>query len=821
MLLSRRMRPRFDSNHMPFSRLLAGILATAVSFALGSTSRAVESPGTPARTVNFRTDIQPILAQRCYRCHGPDQAKGGLRLSSRDGTFAELESGERAVVPGQPDESIILERVTSTDEGSRMPPEGKPLSDEQVAALRAWIESGAKWQDHWAFEPVTRPAPPEVSNAAWARNPIDRFVLDKLTSRGLEPATPAGKASLLRRAYFDLIGLPPTPEEIDAFLADTADDAYEKVVDRLLASPRYGERWARHWLDLVRYADTNSFERDGVKPNAWRYRDYVIRSFNDDKPYDRFVREQLAGDELPEVTTDTLTATGYYRLGLWDDEPADPLQARYDELDDIVATTGQVFLGLTINCARCHDHKLDPIPQADYYRMVSFFNEIDRYNTKTCQVDVSPPEVAEQYRQHEARTSAIREAMTVIERAGIEKMSAEDQRRCEGPERGKVLKEKLQSCLSEEAWQAYSKRKDELAEADRAVLPPRDLVLGLGKTLDRPPPAHILSRGNPHVPGDEVQPAFLTALGGGTPRIVERASSMRTSGRRTALAEWIVSPTNPLAARVMVNRVWQHHFGRGLVRSSSNFGSLGNPPTHPELLDWLAAEFVELGWHFKPLHRLIVTSNTYRMSSAGNPQALAVDPENDLLWRFDMRRLSAEEMRDAMLATTGSLNLKMFGPGVYPKMSQEVLQSQSMPGSGWEKSPPEEQNRRSVYIHIKRSLVLPILAEFDVCDTDSSCAVRFATTQPTQALAMMNGEFSHEQAAALARRVQQEVPQDVDSQIARALRLALGRPIESREIEQGRRLIERLQSQHGLSPDKAFEYFCLTVLNLNEFVYLD
>ncbi|HVU89582.1 MAG TPA: DUF1553 domain-containing protein [Pirellulales bacterium] len=801
--------------------MLAGALAVAASLGRGVLSRAAEPPTAPANAVNFRTEIQPILAQRCYRCHGPDQAKGGLRLNSRDAAFAALESGQHAVVPGQPHESALIERVTSADEGTRMPPEGKPLSPEQIAVLRAWIASGAKWENHWAFEPVQRPPVPEVADAAWARNPIDRFVLDKLTARGLQPAVPAGKPALLRRVYFDLIGLPPTPEEVDAFLADTADDAYEKVVDRLLASPRHGERWARHWLDLVRYADTNSFERDGVKPNAWRFRDYVIRSLNDDKPYDRFVREQLAGDELPEVTTDTLTATGYYRLGLWDDEPADPLQARYDELDDIVATTGQVFLGLTINCARCHDHKLDPIPQADYYRMVSFFNEIDRYNTKTCQVDVSSPEVAEQHRKHDARTDAIREAMLLIERAGIEKMSAEDRRRTEGPDRGKVLKEKLQSCLSEESWQEYTKCKEELAEVERTVLPPREQILGLGKILDRPPPAHILARGNPHVPGDEVQPAFLAALGGGEPAIAPRADGARTSGRRSALADWIVSPTNPLSARVMVNRVWQHHFGRGLVRSSSNFGSLGNPPTHPELLDWLAAEFVDLGWHLKPLHRLIVTSNAYRMSSAGNSQALAADPENDLLWRFDMRRLAAEEMRDAMLATTGALNLKMFGPGVYPKMSQEVLHTQSMPGSGWEKSSPEEQNRRSVYIHIKRSLVLPILAEFDVCDTDSSCAVRFATTQPTQALAMINGEFAHEQAAALARRVKQEVPEDLAQQIARALRLALGRPVEAHQIEQGRQLIERLQSKHGLSAEKALEYYCLTVLNLNEFVYLD
>ncbi|MES1213277.1 MAG: PSD1 and planctomycete cytochrome C domain-containing protein [Singulisphaera sp.] len=794
---------------------LAAACCIAASFA--QSTRGADQPA--ATSINFRSDVQPLLAQRCYRCHGPDQAKGGLRLNSRDGAFAEVESGGFAVVAGRPDESLLIERITSSDDSLRMPPEGKPLSAEQVRILRDWIAAGAKWENHWAFEPVRRPEPPTVDNAQWNHNPIDRFVYSKLSDHGLSPAPPASKTSLLRRAYFDLTGLPPTPEEVDAFLSDPAPDAYEKVVDRLLASPRYGERWARHWLDLVRFADTNSFERDGVKPNAWRFRDYVIRSFNDDKPYDQFIREQLAGDELPEVTKETLTATGYYRLGLWDDEPADPLQARYDELDDIVATTGQVFLGLTINCARCHDHKLDPISQSDYYSMLSFFNEIDRYNTKTCQVDVSPADVAEKYREVEARKDSIREAMQSIERTGIEKMSAEDQRRTEGPERAAVLKEKLQSFLSEDEWQEYCRQRDQLAEVEKTPLPARETVLGLGKILETPPPAHILARGNPHVPGAEVKPAFLAALGGGAPDIPQAGA--HSSGRRSVIARWIASADNPLTARVMVNRVWQHHFGRGLVRSSSNFGSLGNPPTHPELLDWLAAEFVDLGWRFKPLHRLIVTSNAYRMSAASNEQALANDPENDFLWRFDMRRLAAEEVRDAMLATTGQLNLTMFGPGVYPRMSQEVLQSQSMPGSGWGKSTPEEQNRRSIYIHVKRSLVLPILAEFDVCDTDSSCAVRFATTQPTQALAMLNGEFSHDSAAALAQRVKQEVPSAVEEQVARALRLALGRPVEARQVEQGVQLIKRLQSRHGLSADKALEYYCLSVLNLNEFVYLD
>lgn len=777
-----------------------------------------------ASAIDFRRDVQPILAQRCFRCHGPDQAEGGLRLSSRDGAFAELDSGERAVVVGKPQESALLHRVTTDDDTLRMPPEGKPLKPEQVEILSRWIAEGAAWRDHWAFEPLVRPEVPEVTRTQWIRNPIDAFIAKGLEARGLEPAPPASKTALLRRAYYDLTGLPPTPEEVEAFLADDSSDAYERVVDKLLASPHYGERWGRHWLDLVRYAETNSFERDGVKPNAWRYRDYVIRSFNDDKPYDQFVREQLAGDELEQVTTDSLTATGYYRLGLWDDEPADPAQARYDELDDIVATTGQVFLGLTVNCARCHDHKLDPISQADYYQLVAFFNEIPRYHPEGSQMDVSPPEVAEQYQRIEAQKAEVRKQMEPIEQAGIVKMSAEDQRKTEGPERTQVLKEKLKDHLDKHQWDQYLALRAEMIKLNRTKLPPRETVLGVGKCLPEPPKTFVLVRGNPHVPGAEVKPAYLTTLGGGEPsRSTGSALSAdrKSAGLRSELANWIVSPENPLTARVLANRLWQYHFGRGIVRSSSNFGNLGTPPTHPELLDWLAAELIRQGWHLKPMHRMIVLSNAYRMSSIADPKALQADPENDLFWRFDMRRLGAEEVRDSMLAASGELNLALYGPSIYPALSKEVLHSQSMPGAGWGTSSPEEQCRRSIYIHVKRSLVVPLLAEFDLCDTDGSCSVRFSTTQPTQALAMLNGDFAHQQASAFANRLRRERPGDVTAQVERGLRIALSSPADPKLVERGVTLIETLQKKHSVSPEKALDCFCLMVLNLNEFMYLE
>ncbi|MBL8830608.1 MAG: PSD1 domain-containing protein [Planctomycetaceae bacterium] len=794
--------------------------------------------------IDFRRDIQPLLASRCYKCHGPSTAEGGLRLDDRTAALKPADSGKHAVVPSKPQESELLKRTSASDESERMPPDGKPLTAAQIALLRDWIAQGAEFRNHWAFEPVTRPTPPTVKQQTWVKNPIDAFVLHGLEHAGLQPAPPADPVTLIRRITFDLTGLPPTPAEVDEWqeklkaesrkLGDQVSshdsaafsDQLSALVDKLLDSPRYGERWARHWLDLVRYADTNSFERDGVKPNAWKYRDYVIRSFNDDKPYDRFIKEQLAGDEFPQPTIDALTATGYYRLGLWDDEPADRKLARYDELDDILSTTSQVFLGLTLGCARCHEHKIDPIPQRDYYSMLAFIHEVPSYGTRSTQgmasqSDVSPPEIVAQHIQKEERKRRVEKELRDIERAGIVKMSSEDQRKSEGGGRRKLLEEKLRDYLDAEQWKQYGELQAELKQIEQLQLPPRETVLAVAYEAKQAPETFIWQRGNPHVPGAKVEPAFLTVLGGETPRIAPSSAAAKTTGRRTALANWLASDKNPLTARVMVNRVWQFHFGRGLVRSSSNFGYASTPPTHPELLDWLASEFMRNGWKLKDLHKLIVLSNTYRMSSHANATALAKDPTNDRLWRFDMRRLSAEEMRDAMLAVTGQLNLAMFGPGVRPEISAEVLAGQSNPGSGWAVSPKAEQNRRSIYVHVKRSLILPLLADFDFCDTDTSCAVRFSTTQPTQALGMINGKFAHDQATAFADRLRREAGADVEKQVTLALRLALGRPTTPADIDHGKQLIAALRERHKLSADQALKYYCLTVLNLNEFAYLD
>ncbi|HWB10102.1 MAG TPA: DUF1549 domain-containing protein [Pirellulales bacterium] len=951
---------------------LAALVCSSVlcSVALG------QSAPTPTQ-VDFGRDIQPLLAKRCFACHGPDKGEGGLRLNQRDTALAQLDSGAHALVPGEPDRSELLRRITSADEGERMPPEGKPLEAEQVALIRQWIAEGARWEEHWAFQPLMQPRVPEVAGREWVRNPIDAFILSRLEQSGLQPAPPADRAALIRRAYYDLTGLPPTPAEVGDFLSDPSPDAYERLVDRLLASPQYGERWARHWLDTVRYAETNSFERDGAKPHAWRYRDYVIRSFNGDKPYDQFIREQLAGDEMSPGTTEGLIATGFYRLGLWDDEPADRLQAQFDSLDDLVTTTGQVFLGLTVNCARCHDHKIDPIPQRDYYRLLAFFHGIkpmttvgpnieqplfatgadrlayerslqqreERRNELQARVTelqnefiaaYSKSRKADElaltdiddleyrfYRDHWERlpdfeqikpetvgtidggrfdiglatresdfgfvftgmlkvpadgeytftvdsddgsrlwvggqailhydgihdvgdpqqaSVSLKQGLTPIRLEyfqagegrglrvswsgpafGPRLLSDEGTPRLREREFPKLVRSKAAELLGEPWYAHYQELVSELQRLKREA-PPADYALSVTEVPD-PPPTFVLLRGNAHVPGEKVEPGFPSVVSSGSPTLPASSAGRATSGRRSVLADWIASPDNRLTSRVMVNRIWQHHFGRGIVRSPNNFGYLGERPTHPELLDWLAGEFVDGGWHIKPLHRLIMLSSAYRMSSRAEPEALAKnalrDPGNDLFWRFNMRRLSAEELRDSMHAVTGRLNRRIYGPSYYPKLSAEVMATQSAPGNGWGDSPPEEQARRSIYIHVKRSLITPLLADFDFPDTDASCEARFVTTQPAQALGMLNGDFAHEQAVHFSERLLRDAGSEPTAQVRLALRLALAHEPTATSIVRGVTLVEQIQKEYGLDSRRALDYYCLLVLNLNEFVYLD
>jgi hypothetical protein len=764
-----------------------------------------KGPPTPAAIAFFESKVRPVLADHCHRCHGPDKHKGGLRLDSRAAVLVGGDDGP-VIVPGDPAKSLLIKAIGHEDAKLKMPPT-KKLAREQIDALTAWVRMGAPWpaddkpaaggprkgelqvtdkdRAFWSFRPVRRPLVPAVKDREWVANPIDAFILAQLEAKGLRPNPPATKRELVRRLYYDLIGLPPTPREVEAFVNDPSPNAYEALVDRLLDSPRYGEKWGRHWLDLVRFAETNSYERDNPKPNAWRYRDYVIRSLNEDKPYDRFIKEQLAGDELPDADSDSIIATGYYRLGIWDDEPTDRDQAFYDGLDDVVATTGQVFLGLTLDCARCHDHKIDPVPQRDYYRFLAFFRNVNHFRNGGPTDEVRLVAPAEGKRSNGAGAWSGDHAPA---RGSFEYLTP-----------GK-LKE------GEEL------KKKPSVGADRALC--------ITEAGNRVPETFVLLRGNPQVKGDKVEPGFPQVLGAPNPILPEPRPDARTSGRRLVLADWIASKDNALTARVLVNRLWQHHFGRGIVRSPNNFGTQGDKPTHPELLDWLASEFVERGWRLKPLHRLMVTSNAYRMSSRANPKALAADPTNDWFWRFDARRLTAEEIRDSILAVTGTLNLKMYGPGVYVDIPKEVLAGQSRPGYGWGKSPPEEQNRRSIYIHVKRSLLTPILESFDLAETDRSSPVRFATTQPTQALLFLNSDFLNQEAALLADRLRKEAGADVAKQVALALRLITSRPPTEAEVQRGVGLIDGLKKD-GATGEVALKYFCLLALNLNEFVYLD
>lgn len=848
------------------ARILAAIaFSTGVATALGGLTprvsladdkKAANPPLFTAEQVAFyERQVLPLLQQHCLKCHGADgKAKGELNLATRAAILHGGESGP-VVDLKNPAASLLLKALHYKDDNYKMPPKGK-LSDADIAIFEKWVADGLpvtadrmgdaavkpkggliteEARRYWAYQPVKRPPVP-VSNSplarSWVRTPIDAFILAKLEARGLTPVKLADKAILIRRAYYDLTGLPPTPEEIDAFVNDTDPAAWEKLVDKLLASPHYGEKWGRHWLDVVRYCETNGYERDGPKPFVWRYRDYVIRSFNDDKPYDQFIKEQLAGDEMPGYNPDAIIATGYYRLGTWDDEPADPELAIFDGYDDIVATTGQAFLATTFNCARCHEHKADPIPQADYYKLVAFFRDIRPFSetrdvrSKFNLTDITPPEQRARYeaelKKREARVAEITRLMEAIEDTIIKTLPAEDQRAAEGLDRPQVVAGKVVPKLEGQQKEQYTALQKERDTLKKKLDPPdRQLALSVNNCDVRPKPTHVLIRGSPQAKGKEVKPGFPEVFGLPDPVIPEPKPGARTSGRRSVLAAWIASKDNPLTARVFVNRVWQYHFGRSIVPTANDFGKLGEPPTHPELLDWLAAEFMDGGWTLKRLHKLIMTSTVYQLASVGDADNLKADPANTLLWRFNMRRLTGEEIRDSILAVSGNLNLKMFGPSTYPPIPKEVLAGQSVPGQGWPTSPPAEANRRSIYAHVKRSLRVPILIGFDQPDPDSSCPVRYVTTVPTQSLGLLNGDFANEQAAALARRLQTEAPDDLAAQVRRAIRLTTGRLPGADEVKKDLAFIQKLKQQHKLDDHAALTRYALLCLNTNEFVYLD
>lgn len=832
--------------------IFRGLLLVLLSTGLASTLTADEAPAFADDQIElFETKVVAILEANCLKCHGGPEPKGGLDLTRRDGILTGGESGA-AVDPASPAESLLLKAINY--DGVEMPPTGQ-MSPQQIETLTIWVKGGLAWakdgkplhftpprepprvndetKRHWSFQPVKKPQPPEFPKG-WVRNEIDAFILQQLRSNELIPNPPAEPRELVRRAYYDLTGLPPGPEIVEAFAGDPSPAAWSKLIDELLESPHYGEQWGRHWLDLVRYAETNSYERDGAKPYVWRYRDYVIQSFNADKPYSEFVTEQLAGDELPEPTPDSIIATGFYRLGRWDDEPADPELAYYDDLDDIVTTTGQTLMGLSINCARCHDHKIDPIPQADYYSLIAFFRGVRPYGVRSGEsvmessvTEISRPEHstlhAAAVAQHEHELSNIERDLKKIEDKVTPEFSGVDKDEFQYEANRVLLIERRKGGLLTEKevnrYRQLTDRRKHLRDN-----PPTGMAQALCVKEDVAgmKPTFVLLRGNPSSPGDEVRPGFPSVLSPPEAEIAPIAEGSVTSGRRTALAKWITSPANPLTSRVAVNRLWQFHFGRGIVRTSSDFGFQGSKPTHPELLEWLAAHFVEEGWSMKSMHRLIMNSATWQMSSRGREDALAKDATNDHFWRFDMRRLSAEEVRDSVLWANGTLSAdRMFGPSVYTKIPDEVKAGQSQPGSGWGVSSSEDAARRSIYIHVKRSLLDPLLESFDMADTDQTCPVRFVTTQPTQALGLLNSEFMQEQATLFSEMVAVEHPESLEAQIRLALRRVTQRDPSADEVSRGMQLIETLQTENNLTSEQSRKYFCLVALNLNEFLYLD
>jgi len=828
--------------------------------------QAAPPSATPEGLKFYAQEIRPLLAANCFKCHSHDakKAKGGLVVDSIGGL---LKGGERgpAIVPGAPEKSLLLRAVRHVDEDLQMPPGGKKLSDEQIERLARWVKMGAptaataktpqasrgKISDEdrawWAFQPVREPPLPRVRDAGGCRNAIDRFIYEKLASEGLRPAPEAERAALCRRVTFDLIGLPPTPAEVDAFLADQAPDAYERLVDRLLASPRYGERWARHWLDLVRYAESDGFRHDEYRPNAWRYRDYVIRAFNEDKPYNRFVAEQLAGDEIAPNDPEALAATAFLRHTMYEYNQVDVRTQWVDMLNDLTDVTSDVFLGLGMSCARCHDHKFDPILQQDYFRLQAFFAAFLPRNDVPLATPGQQAEYQARLAKWEALTADVRRQIDAVEasarragtRRGLKRFPPDIQAILgKAPSARTPLEEQLYQLayrqIAYEYTRVETRMKDEekhrvaalrrqLATFDSvkpAPLPAVQTVTDVGPVA---PPTFIPKKSKQ----TPLEPAFPEVLGEKPPNIHPLPTAPHSSGRRTVLANWLTRPDHPLTTRVIVNRIWQYHFGRGLVATASDFGRLGEMPSHPELLDWLAVRFVKDGWSFKKMHKLILTSATYRQSAVAAVPALALkkDPENRLLGRGTTRRLDAEQIRDAILAATGELDLQMGGPSV-------------------EANKP----RRSIYTKVLHNIHDPLLDVFDAPEGFTSTAQRNVTTTPTQALLLFNGQQLQQRARAFAQRLARECPGGADDRIRDAYRLAYGRPPEEPEraravdfLKDQARRIQRLSPSldaagHGHeilpvepplprgSADReaaALVDFCHALLNSNEFIYVD
>ena len=753
---------------------------------------------------HFRAVVVPILRERCLRCHNSVERKGGFSVQDAQ-DFLTTVSGD------DPEASQLLDVITPTGGEARMPKDAEPLLSAELAAIRQWLAAGAVWPrgfvidersvddfDWWSFRPIRLAEVPAVDDA-WVRNPVDAFVLRRLREKGLTYSGEADRRVLVRRLFFDLTGLPPTPADVDEFLNDQAPDAYERLVERLLDSKHYGERWARHWLDVVKYADTCGYDKDKLRANAWPYRDYVIRSLNLDKPFWRFVQEQVAGDVLFPGDQDGILGLGFIAAGPWDfighvevsETKIDGKVARNLDRDDMISNTLNTFCSLTVQCARCHNHKFDPITQEHYYGLQSIFAAVDRaerpYNLTQ--------EVAEKRLQAAADLKTAGDALQAIERELEKSTAATDEQvrqREQAEETVRTAEAKLRSLP-----------RAEMVYAAATHFPTQG---NFKPTLGKLRPIHILRRGN-------IQEPLTAAIPGLLPLDTEDRWTIdpadTDADRRAALAQWLTSPDHPLVWRSIVNRVWQYHFGRGLVNTPNDFGRMGAEPTHPHLLDWLAATFRDGEQSLKQLHRLIVTSSTYRQSSLNNAANAAIDSENQYLWRMRRRRLTAEEVRDSILAVSGALDTTMGGPGYYLFALEKTEHS---PHYEYHKFDPADpaSHRRSIYRFIVRSQPDPWMTTLDCADSSQSTPIRNETLTPLQALSLLNNPLSLYMAERFAARLKSEAP-DVPGQVARGVMLATQRPATPSELRE----LTAYANAHGL------ENMCRFLFNLSEFVFVD
>ena len=815
-------------------RILFATLVTFPSLSTGTEDR-------------FRSEIRPILAQHCLACHGPDSQLSGLNLSTLEGLLAGGARHGPAIVPGHPEQSVLI-RVLEGDLTPSMPLGAARLPGGKIRAIEKWIEQFNPAREHvgtdtWSpFRADGHPDPPDVSRESWTRNPIDRFILAHLEAKGVDPANEADPRLLMRRVYFNLIGEPPTPREVEAFLADQRADAYDRLVDRLLGDPRYGERWGRHWLDVTRYADTTGGEANREMYHIWRYRDYVIDAFNSDKPYDDFIKEQLAADEFAPTDPDKRVATAFLRLGA---PPQSQIRrvARQQHLNEVTGTVGSVFLGLSLSCAQCHDHKYDPIPTKDFYRFQAFFLPIENINVDAeFTQETTRDMVASGRKAAEERLKLAREAYEDYENQLLSKfrrvLKEQDhdpssatpatlrERLTDAVANGVVPRDEPSFSLAEKV--EYIRRLSfvdgfrggrDMGVYRRQVERHLPKIHTVGNARESPysaglPVQFVRVRGEVDNLGERVLPGFPSAATGtDDPASMPLDSLGNIHQWRLPLAKWIASPENPLTARVMVNRIWQWHFGRGIVATPSNFGANGIRPTHPRLLDWLANEFVSSGWSVKATHRLILKSATYRQSSVRfSERATEIDPANALLSRMPTRRLEGEVIRDSILAISGRLNRERGGPGVYPRLP-EAMKDQMLVKNwpAWEPSSGPDSRKRSVYVFQRRQLALPLLEMLDAPVPQVSMEQRRLSTTAIQSLAMLNGRLVAEESQHFAARLETEAGQDSRDQITLAFRLAFSR--EPTEAE--------LHRYNDFAEDEGLAAVCRVLFNANEFVHVD